>query len=102
MTEKEARAAVVAEAMEWRGTPYKLNGRIKGVGCNCAQLLYGVAIGSGAIPSKPPEPRWYSPQLHVHSKDERLIEYFKSYGAVQVKESEIQDGDIVLYRSGKS
>ena len=37
-----SRAAVVAEAIAWLGTPYHHRARIKGVGVDCAQLALGV------------------------------------------------------------
>ena len=98
MTEREFRAAIVAEALTWIGTPYKLCGCIKGVGVNCAQLLFGVAKGAGIIPQSCPTPRWYTPQLATHSRDERLMRYFAAYGAREVNEP--QDGDIVLFKTG--
>ena len=98
MTESELRAAIVAEALSWKGTPYRDSGCIKGVGCNCAQLLFGVAVNAKAIPADSPRPRHYSGQLHVHSKEERLEQYFLSYGAVPIAEQDALPGDIVLYR----
>lgn len=96
------REAIVAEAKLWLKTPYKDVGCIRGVGANCAMLLYGVAKGSGILPPDAKEPRWYTSQLHVHSKEERLMEYIKAYGAVEVSEEKIGPGDIVLYKSGLS
>jgi cell wall-associated NlpC family hydrolase len=49
-----------------------------------------------------PEPRWYTPQLHQHSKEERLAEYVMAYGAKEVSEDQAGPGDIVLYRMGLS
>lgn len=98
--ETEFRKAIVDEAMEWINTPYKQCARIKGVGVNCAQFLFGVAQAAGAIPEDAPEPRWYTPQLATHSKEERLIEYVKSYGATEVDKP--QPGDIVLFKTGRS
>ncbi len=102
MTETEFRSAIVAEALTWRGTPYHLNGCIKGVGSNCAAFLYAVAKAAGAISADAPAPRWYTPQLATHSKEERLIAYVLSYGAQEIVEAEIKPGDIVLYKSGQS
>jgi cell wall-associated NlpC family hydrolase len=96
------RDAIVAEAIRWLGTPYKTSACLRGVGANCATLLYGVALASGAIPDDAPPPRWYTPQLHVHSREERLIEYVKAYGAREIAEEQVGPGDIVLYRSGQS
>lgn len=102
MTSEETRQNIVRVALEWQRTPYRNTGCIKGVAANCAMLLYGVAKEAGALPADAPHPRWYSSQYHVHRKDERLIEYVKSYGAVEIPESKIGPGDIVLYRSAMS
>jgi cell wall-associated NlpC family hydrolase len=96
------RARMVAEALSWIGTPYKSGARIKGVGVNCAQLLYGVAKDAGAIPEDAPEPRWFTSQFALHQKDERIIDYIKEYGCHEISQSEVQYGDIVVYKTGKS
>jgi cell wall-associated NlpC family hydrolase len=100
MNEIEFRKAIVDEAMEWVGTPYLQCARIKGVGCNCAQFLYGVAIAAGIIAPDAPEPKFYTPQFATHSKEERLIDYVKAYGAVEVDDP--QPGDIALFKTGRS
>src|SRR5581483_8301887 len=100
LSESEFRAAIVEEAKRWLRTPYKNTGCIRGVGTNCAMLVWGVASCAGVLAPDAPAPRWYTPQLHVHSKDERLIEYVKSYGAREVDEP--KPGDIVVYLSGQS
>lgn len=96
------REAIVAEARRWIGTPYKNVGCIRGIGANCAMLLYGVASGAGVLAPDAPPPRWYTPQLHQHTKEERLVEYVKAYGAREIAEAEVGPGDIVLYRNGLS
>jgi len=100
MNELEFRKAIIDEALSWVGTPYLHCACIKGVGANCAMFIYGVGIGSGVISRDIPPPRWYTPQLAMHSKEERLIEYLKAYGAVEVDEP--QPGDIILFKTGKS
>ena len=102
MTEEEFRSAIEREALLWVGTPYKNCGRILGVGANCAQLLFGIALGSGAIAADSPEPRWYSPQFATHQREERLISYVLAYGAAEIEESQLKRGDIVLYKTGQS
>lgn len=102
MTESDFRAAIVAEALTWVGTPYHLNGCVRGVGSNCAAFLYAVAKASGAIGADAPAPRWYTPQLATHSKEERLIAYVLAYGAREIAEAEVKAGDIVLYKSGQA
>lgn len=100
MTEAEFRTAIVAEALTWIGTPYRVAGRVKGAGVNCAQLLYGVAKNS-VLPDAP-EPKWFSAQLTYHSKEERVAEYIMAYGAHEIEESEVRPGDIVLYKIGQA
>lgn len=36
------RQAVIAEARQWIGTPYRHQGRARGVGCDCLGLVLGV------------------------------------------------------------
>jgi cell wall-associated NlpC family hydrolase len=102
MTELTFRTSIVTEALTWIGTPYKQCARIKGVGCNCAQLLFGVAMNAHAISPDSPEPRWYTPQLATHSREEKLIGYLLAYGAVEITEDRVKPGDLVLYKTGKS
>lgn len=40
-------ARIWAEAQQWIGTPFRWQGRIKGVGCDCKGLLAGVAAACG-------------------------------------------------------
>jgi NlpC/P60 family putative phage cell wall peptidase len=55
------RAAIVAEARKWIGTPYRHQGSLKGVGCDCLGLVRGVWRALyGAEPERAPayEPDW--------------------------------------------
>ncbi len=50
-----AGAAIVAAARGWLGTPYRHQGALKGVGCDCLGLLRGVwREVVGAEPEEPP------------------------------------------------
>jgi cell wall-associated NlpC family hydrolase len=102
VTEEKFRSAIVWEALSWRGTPYRSSGTLKGVGCNCAQFLFGVAINSGAIPKDSPKPLHYSPQFSLNKKEERLLAVIDSYGASPIEEREVKPGDIVVYKNGLS
>ena len=73
MTETEARAAVVAEARSWVGTPYHDNAELKGVGVDCGHLLIAVYSRAGVI--APFDPGYYAPQHHLHSTDEVYLNY---------------------------
>ena len=44
-----ARPAIVAAARSWLGTPFHHQGRVKGVGVDCAGLILGVAAELGIV-----------------------------------------------------
>ena len=100
--ESEFRASIVQEACSWIGTPYRKGARVKGVGCNCAQFLYGVAQGAKVLPGDSPEPRRFSEQFALNEKRERIAEYVMAYGGIEIEESASKPGDIVLYKTGQS
>ena len=50
----DIRAAILAEALSWVGTPYRHQGSRKGVGCDCLGLVLGVWRSVyGAAPELP-------------------------------------------------
>lgn len=53
-------ALIVAEARRWIGTPFMHLGRRRGIGCDCAGLIIGVAHGLGLsrfeFTAYPPDP----------------------------------------------
>jgi cell wall-associated NlpC family hydrolase len=103
MTEAEGRAALLKTAELWLHTPYCMSDAcIRGVGANCATLMYGIARDAGVLPSDMPEPRWYSPQLHAHSREERLIKSVLGCGCVEISESQVKPGDVIAYLTGLS
>lgn len=97
MTEAEGRAAVVAEARSWVGTPYHDAGRVKGAGVDCGQILILTYAACGLIDDF--EPGYYAPQHHMHSNDEIYLGHVLRYA------HEIPgppgDGDIVMFRFGR-
>jgi NlpC/P60 family putative phage cell wall peptidase len=101
MTELEAaqRAAVVAEARTWLGTPYHHEARVKGPrgGVDCAQLLAGVYTGAGLI--EPPVIPHYPPDWHLHRSAERYLEIVLAH-ASEIAGAPLP-GDIALWRFGR-
>ena len=75
---------------------------LRGIGANCATLMYGIARDAGVLPPGAPMPKWYSPQLHVHSREERLVESVKLCGGVLIPDAIVKPGDVVAYLTGKS
>jgi NlpC/P60 family putative phage cell wall peptidase len=89
------REAIVAEALAWRGTPYRHQASLKGVGCDCLGLVRGVwraLIGDEPEPLPAYTPDW---------AEARAAETLAEAGArhfVAVPLAEAAAGDVVLFR----
>lgn len=99
MTEAEGRAAVVAEALTWRGTPYHPHARIKGVGVDCAQIVAAVYFNVGLIPAY--ETPAYSQQWHLHRDGERYIMEVLKFAA-EVPLDHARPADVILFKYGRA
>ncbi|MFD2234833.1 NlpC/P60 family protein [Phaeospirillum tilakii] len=99
MTDLEAsqRAAVVAEARSWLGTPYHERGRVKGAGVDCAMLPAEIYAGLGLI--GPQDPGYYPPDWHLHRGVER---YLAAVERVARLVDAPLPGDLVMYRFGRA
>lgn len=98
MTDQEQaqRAAVVREAMTWERTPYHHQGRLKGVGVDCAMLPMEVYHAAGLIPSlDPPD---YPIDWFLHRSAETYYDVLIQYGH-QVETP--KPGDMALFRFGR-
>lgn len=95
--EATQRAAVVAEAKTWIGTPYHSCARIKGVGVDCGQLPLAVYHAAGRIREVPVDQ--YSPQWHLHREEERYLAQVLEF-AHEISELPLP-GDFVLWRVGR-
>jgi cell wall-associated NlpC family hydrolase len=92
------RAAIVAEAKTWQGTPYAEHVHIKGVGTDCGQILYAVYRACGLLPEVK-LPNDYSIQVHKHRASTEYVEFVDRYFR-DIPESEVKPGDLVLYKLG--
>lgn len=99
MTEAEGRAAVVACAISWLGTPFHDLGRLKGVGVDCAMFLAEVFCEAGIVDPVEIEP--YSPQWHMNRSEEKYISYIEKF-AIEIETDKPQPGDVLLYRFGRA
>ncbi len=97
-TELEQRAAVVAEARSWLGTPYHHMGRIKGVGADCLTAPLCCYQAVGLVPRSFAVP-FYPLDWNLHRTEERYLE-----GVLQFAR-EIpgppQPGDLALWKFGR-
>jgi NlpC/P60 family putative phage cell wall peptidase len=99
MTDIEAaqRAAVVAQARSWIGTPYHNCADIKGVGVDCGMLLVRVFVDTGLCP--PFDPRPYPPDWHLHRGEEKYLEFIFDRGRPV---AEPRPGDVAVFRYGRT
>lgn len=96
MVEAEARAAIVAEARSWIGTPYHHHAAIKGVGTDCAMILNAVYSSVGLIP--PVSIPEYSPQWFMHQSAELYMDQVLA----RAKETDAPlPGDVALWKVGR-
>ncbi len=98
MTENERaqRAAVVAAARAWIGTPYHNCADIRGVGVDCGMLLVRVFVDTGLC--APFDPRPYPIDWHMHRSEERYLGFvFDRAAAVATP----QPGDVMVMRYGR-
>lgn len=100
------RAAVVAEATTWIGTPYHTKGRIKGAGVDCLTLLAEVYQRAGvvdyvAVPHYPGD--WHlhrDVECYLYGKDDApgILHYCQEVPGPP--ERQPLPGDIVLWKFG--
>ena len=95
--EAAQRAAVVAEAMTWLGTPYHPRARVKGAGVDCAMLPSQIYFACGLIPLVDPE---YSEQWHLHRDEELYLSFVKPH-AREITREQIGPGDFAIWKIGR-
>ncbi len=95
MTTMITRAAIVAEARSWIGTPYRHQASLKGAGCDCLGLVRGVWR---ACHGDEPEPvPAYAPDWAEAKGAETLAEAARRH-LVPVAVETALPGDLVLFR----
>ena len=81
---------VVKEAREWVDTPFRHQGRLKGVGCDCLGLIRGV-YGNVYSPSILPKDR-------TNYGIEIVVDLNKHLRKVAVEVAEREPGDLILMK----
>lgn len=90
-----ARSAIVAEARGWIGTPYRHQGSLKHVGCDCLGLVRGV--WRNVLGREPETPPPYAPDWAEAGGRETLADAAFRH-LVPVEISECREGDVLLFR----
>jgi NlpC/P60 family putative phage cell wall peptidase len=89
------RAAIVAEARAWIGTPYRHQGSVKGAGCDCLGLVRGV--WRGCIGREPEMPPPYAPDWAEAAGRETLAQAAARHLKPVAREG-FGAGDVLLFR----
>lgn len=87
--------AVVAEALDWVGTPYRHQGSRKGVGCDCLGLLTGV--WRALYGAEPERPGPYAPDWAEAGGEDRFLQAARRHCREKLP-AEPSAGDLVLFR----
>jgi hypothetical protein len=100
MLTDEQREHIIEVAESWYGTPYHGWTCLKGIGCDCGQLLKGVFMEAGhQPPDGVPTPSDYSLDVWLHREDTTYVDTIMKYFR-EIPESEVKPGDIVCYKLG--
>ena len=94
--EAAQRAAVVAAARSWIGTPYHNCADIKGIGVDCGMLLVRVFVDLNLC--APFDPRPYPVDWHLHRSEERYLGFIFDRSA---EATEPLPGDVMVFRYGR-
>jgi NlpC/P60 family putative phage cell wall peptidase len=89
------RAAIVAEARAWIGTPYRHQASLKGVGCDCLGLIRGV--WRAVVGSEPERPPPYTPDWAEARGRETLAEVAARH-LIPITSDTFGPGDVLLFR----
>jgi len=89
------RAAIVAEARDWIGTPYRHQASLKGVGCDCLGLVRGV--WRACVGEEPETPPPYAPDW-AEARGEEALATAALRHLVPVALSGFKPGDVLLFR----
>ena len=89
-------ARVVAIARGFIGTPYRHQGSLKGVGCDCLGLIRGV--WRELYGAEPEAPTPYAPDWAERAGRERLLEAAERHCGAALPPSALRPGDLLIFR----
>lgn len=89
------RDAALAEAERWIGTPYRHQGSMRGVGCDCLGLVRG--IWRALYGTEPEMGGAYAPDWAEATGEDRLFDAACRY-MIRIEAGVAEAGDAVLFR----
>ena len=66
-----SREIILAEALSWKGTPYRKKGRLKGAGADCFTFIAGVMIACGLMTPEQLPP--YRDDWFLHATEQHYV-----------------------------
>jgi len=99
MTELERRADIVAEALSWVDTPFRMNACIRGVGVDCGRFPRAVLSACGVVVPELP-PHW--PRDFMHHKMAISEPYLDLLQTALSEVSVPLPGDVALFKAHQS
>lgn len=92
---KLTRAAAVAAARAWIGTPYHHQAALRGAGCDCLGLVRGIYRDLHGYDPEVPQP--YSGDWAEATGNEAMLAAARRH-LLEKPVAELTDGDVVLFR----
>lgn len=92
------RPEVAQKALEFLGTPYHHQAKVKGLGVDCGQLILAVAQELNLV-SPTMRVTNYSTEWHLHNTEEKMLNMLEQFNCVEKTTLEI--GDIVCFKFGR-
>ena len=96
MADQEKRAAIVAEARRWVGTPYHHQSAQLGIGCDCLGLVRAVYEALLGAPTETPPS--YTPDWAVSGTREVLLEAAARHLDPLDSSNNFDAGDVLAFR----
>jgi cell wall-associated NlpC family hydrolase len=101
MLNEKQRAELVKEAWEWveAKTPYVGWSCVKGVGCDCGQLCFGIYRECGYVSKDTELPKDYSLQTGQHTNSTEYVDFIKRF-MVEISPDKLGLGDVIAFQIG--
>lgn len=97
----DRRVKLVHSALEWLGTPFAPHAAVKGAGVDCVWLAARIYIESGFLAEfNPPD---YTMDGGAHNDLSPVLNWIERSGKFQqMEDGELQIGDLLCFRMGRS
>lgn len=95
------REQIVAEAREWIDTGWAHQGKIKGVGCDCAGLVIGVGLAAVVMTVDTSDHVAKAVEAYSVRPDPRLMLLALDHWMIRIRKDEAGAGDVIYRKYGE-